>query len=127
MEPQANPATTYNARTAPVFERLRTVAEYLATISQSATEGLIWRDEDGRFHFLSSVSGLVIGRSNGLPQEVPDRTMSRQHFRLEGAELTDLGSSNGTWVNDRRREALALVHGDVVRAGRQIFVFREKR
>lgn len=54
-----------------------------------------------------------------LPAE--DLRASRRHavFELvgDGLEVRDLGSTGGTWVNDRRVERSALAEGDVVRLG----------
>ena len=49
--------------------------------------------------------------------------VSRVHCRLTVSdagllEVQDLESTNGTWVNDRRVERLALAAGDRLRVGR---------
>ena len=44
--------------------------------------------------------------------------ISRQHaVILEGVELEDLGSSNGTWYQGQRIERRKLQHGDELRFG----------
>jgi hypothetical protein len=64
---------------------------------------------------------LTIGRApeNGLV--VRDGRASRQHARIDvrrgSLVLTDLRSTNGSWVNDRRVESIALGEGDQVRIG----------
>jgi Protein of unknown function (DUF3662)/FHA domain len=64
---------------------------------------------------------LTIGRApdNGLV--VPDGRASRHHARIDlrrgSLVLTDLGSTNGSWVNDRRVESVALGEGDRIRIG----------
>jgi serine phosphatase RsbU (regulator of sigma subunit)/pSer/pThr/pTyr-binding forkhead associated (FHA) protein len=72
---------------------------------------------------------VVIGRSRSAGLHFDERTLSRLHARLEPADggwrLTDLGSSNGSFVNGRRvRAATALRDGDVVRLGSFSFAFR---
>jgi len=68
------------------------------------------------------VSGnLVIGRGE-VDFQVVDDGVSRQHLairRLPGGEvqLRDLGSLNGTYVNDRRVEEILLSDGDKIRIG----------
>ncbi|WP_432840097.1 FHA domain-containing protein [Dactylosporangium sp. CA-092794] len=51
-----------------------------------------------------------------------DRDVSRRHARLDVVEqqlvLTDLGSTNGTFVNDERVTRRVLVPGDLLRIGR---------
>jgi hypothetical protein len=69
---------------------------------------------------------LTIGRApdNGLV--LADSRASRHHARLYGRRgaliLTDLGSTNGSWVNDRRIDEMALGEGDQVRIGDTILV-----
>ena len=75
-----------------------------------------------------SVDGrpLTIGRApdNGLV--LRDGRVSRHHARLYGRRgallLADLGSTNGSWVNDRRVEEMALGEGDRIRVGDTILV-----
>jgi pSer/pThr/pTyr-binding forkhead associated (FHA) protein len=61
-----------------------------------------------------------------------DATASRLHAVLErfpaGWCVTDLGSSNGTWVNGERIWAShRLRHGDEIRAGQSRVIFRDAR
>jgi hypothetical protein len=64
---------------------------------------------------------LTIGRAadNGLV--LRDGRASRHHARIDARRgtlvLSDLGSTNGSWVNDRRVEAIALGAGDRIRVG----------
>lgn len=64
---------------------------------------------------------LTIGRApdNGLVLE--DGRASRHHARIDTRRgslvLTDLGSTNGSWVNDRRIDSIALGEGDRLRIG----------
>ncbi|WP_434741470.1 FHA domain-containing protein [Micromonospora sp. SH-82] len=66
---------------------------------------------------------LVIGRAPSSDVVVDDPHLSRRHaaVRRTGAEtsLVDLGSTNGTWLNDRRiADVEQLADGDVIRLGR---------
>jgi hypothetical protein len=69
---------------------------------------------------------LTIGRApdNGLV--LADSRASRHHARLYGRRgalvLTDLGSTNGSWVNDRRIDEMALGEGDQIRIGDTVLV-----
>jgi pSer/pThr/pTyr-binding forkhead associated (FHA) protein len=84
----------------------------------------------------SPVERLVIFGREDLPDFLilHDSPISREHFGIERDDqgrfnLIDLGSANGTFLNGRRLESNAirwLKQGDVVRAGRQEFTFREK-
>ena len=77
----------------------------------------------------------IFGREDHTDfQILDDSQISREHFGVERDDqgrfsLIDLGSVNGTFLNGRRLESNAirwLKHGDVIRAGRQEFTFREK-
>ena len=64
--------------------------------------------------------GLVAGRLEDSGLVLTEGHPSRQHARFSVAGSTlnveDLGSSNGTFVNDERISgAVALTHGDKVR------------
>lgn len=75
-----------------------------------------------------SVDGrpLTIGRApdNGLV--LFDGRVSRHHARMYGRRgallLADLGSTNGSWVNDRRVDEMPLGEGDRIRVGDTILV-----
>jgi len=64
---------------------------------------------------------LTIGRSSDNGLVLRDGRASRHHARIDvrrgSLVLTDLGSTNGSWVNDRRIESIALGEGDHVRIG----------
>ncbi|MCK1797102.1 FHA domain-containing protein [Streptomyces sp. XM4193] len=66
---------------------------------------------------------LSIGRAPGSILRLTDHTVSRAHAQVrytgQGWTLRDLGSSNGTWVNERRITGAVTVRpGDRVRFGR---------
>jgi hypothetical protein len=64
---------------------------------------------------------LTIGRAPDNSLVLFDGRVSRHHARLYGRRgallLADLGSTNGSWVNDRRVEEMALGEGDRIRVG----------
>ncbi len=69
---------------------------------------------------------FVVGRSSraDFPM-VRDVLLSRDHFRIEKQNLAyhliDLGSTNGTKVNDLRVERVLLREGDVISAGQSTY------
>lgn len=70
----------------------------------------------------------TVGRSRTSTVRLEDESVSRNHAvldcRLGKARLTDLGSSNGTHVGDRRVSGEAvLLHGAVVRFGHVVARF----
>ena len=69
---------------------------------------------------------FIVGRSVFVHCPVPeDRALSRDHFMIEinppQCELRDLGSTNGTFVNNNRVDRVRLVSGDVIAAGQSVF------
>ena len=72
---------------------------------------------------------VTIGRgSEGVDHALDGTRVSRRHFRLEplpegGHMLVDLGSSNGTFVNDRRVTSVVLEPFDRVRVGDHVLVY----
>lgn len=90
-----------------------------ARLCQRTIEG-ITRDV---YHLLRDET--VIGRETGDIVFTADPFMSRRHAALrktsEGFVLTDLDSSNGTFVALRANEAMALSNGDFVRIGQHLF------
>ena len=83
---------------------------------------------------------LVLGRFDPLTRVTPDvdltfedkwdRKISRRHSKIVAHrgqyELVDLGSRNGTWLNDQRlplESKLGLQIGDMVRLGNCVFYF----
>lgn len=69
----------------------------------------------------------VVGRSSGADIQVDDSGVSRKHveFRItpQGVILTDLGSTNGTFVEGHRVEAATLLDGNQITIGRTRILF----
>lgn len=71
---------------------------------------------------------MSIGRENAAIT-LQDSEVSRRHAVIRpvpgGVEIQDLGSTNGTWVNDRRAEGPTVVRpGDLLRVGQLTFDVR---
>jgi hypothetical protein len=86
----------------------------LLTVAGGAMRGLSFRIGRG---------SQVIGRAPSADIVLPDPHLSRRHATVQltaaGVTLTDLGSTNGSWLNDQRITGSAqLADGDVVRLGR---------
>jgi hypothetical protein len=64
---------------------------------------------------------LTIGRASDNGIVLRDGRASRHHARIDGRRgslvLSDLGSTNGSFVNDRRVDSIALGEGDRIRVG----------
>jgi predicted Zn finger-like uncharacterized protein len=59
---------------------------------------------------------VLIGRGSAMDIQLRDSEVSRRHAALEirdpNVTLTDLGATNGTWVNAARIDSAALDHQD---------------
>ena len=64
----------------------------------------------------------IAGRSGECEIFLGDVTVSREHARFSvdanGLSMTDLGSTNGTYVNGKRHEAGRLAEGDELLIGK---------
>jgi DNA-binding winged helix-turn-helix (wHTH) protein len=74
----------------------------------------------------------ILGREGEGVLPVKSTTVSRRHARIVidagGAMIEDLGSKNGTYVNDRRvNKRTPIVDGDQVRVGSVLFTFRRSQ
>lgn len=84
----------------------------------------------GRSFIFDRHDTFIVGRSRSVHCSVPeDSALSRDHFLLEVnppfCELRDLGSTNGTFVNERRvRDRIRLKPGDRILAGSSVFGVR---
>lgn len=72
--------------------------------------------------------GVVsLGRSSTATIVLDDVSVSRRHAEVradaEGYRIVDLGSLNGTYVNDMAVEEALLAHGQEIRIGRFKLVF----
>ena len=83
---------------------------------------------DGR-RFEHDVPGdsLVVGRSSRADLALADRALSREHARLsrdaEGWSVEDLGSHNGTRLNEAPVEGVRRLHdGDTISVGGSVIV-----
>jgi len=70
---------------------------------------------------------VVIGRENDCDFVLNDDDVSRHHARIEVSSsqytITDLESTNGTLVNNRKVSQAVLASGDMIRVGKTILKF----
>ena len=120
--------------TAPGLETCNDVFQFahLSTLGQQGHEPKSWlvqiypAQSIGRFVNLTGDS-ITLGRDDQCNMTFDDGAVSRQHARIERVGdryvITDLGSRNGTFVNDQAVPSQALSDGDRVRVGHQILKF----
>jgi len=70
----------------------------------------------------------VIGRKPDVDLLLRDGRVSRRHCKIllsdKGPQIVDLGSTNGTFVNEARVEKRYLQDGDLIRLGETVIKFR---
>ena len=71
---------------------------------------------------------MVIGRSPNVQIVINEQSVSRNHAQCNAGEnsivIADLGSSNGTYVNDEKiSSGYSLRDGDIIRLGNVVFKF----
>jgi two-component system cell cycle response regulator len=83
----------------------------------------------GHRYFLTQHE-MTLGRDSAADITVSDQSISRKHATVTKEKgkvyLTDLGSSNGTYINDKKvaaGEKVALVKEDMIKLGNSIFKF----
>ncbi len=89
---------------------------------------LFWVQRDGGVVEIPITKDrIVIGRGNAADVKIPIAAISTQHAAIvrnsNGISIEDLKSTNGTRVNGRRVENLALKHGDQIEVGTERLVF----
>jgi len=69
----------------------------------------------------------IVGREAAEGIQLEDSSVSRQHCRITreggGARIVDLGSHNGTFVNEVPVREHSLAHGDRIKVGKSLLLF----
>lgn len=83
---------------------------------------LLYRDAQGRDASVDiPPEGVFLGRATDCAVRTDDAMVSRKNCKISLQNgrwmVEDLGSSNGTFVNEQRIQKQALAHADVVRCG----------
>lgn len=96
------------------------------TEARDACLVIIYGDDLGRRIPLGA-EPCVIGRSSKCDVQIDQESVSRNHARIvrgpNGYVCRDLGSTNGTYVNDELIDEVMLRDGDQLKIGRTIFKF----
>lgn len=83
-------------------------------------------DIDGtRYHLTGAQT--IVGRGGESDIVVDDNGVSRMHVKFEvtprGTVLTDMGSTNGTFVEDQRVSEVTLLDGNAITIGRTTMIY----
>ena len=131
-EDRKKPGTTRRDGHLPssaLFRRLQFVAKIMETAGTGSGPRIAWRDgrTDVHQYALPADRPLVAGRDPSADICGENGQLSRKHFEVlpgpNGPTLRDLNSRNGTRVNGNPVKEHLLRDGDVIEAGRQVFVF----
>lgn len=80
-----------------------------------------WRDANGTTQRADVSRALVVGSSTHCAIQLADRSVSRVHVELaprdDGLWVRDLGSRNGTYVNEVRVTGALVPDGGIIRLG----------
>jgi len=107
-------------------KRCQLASFYIQAVAIGRTSFLITNLMQAEISYNTAIaSSWLIGRSLTCAITVRDASVSRchaviSHHRHEGFSITDIGSSNGTWVNRRRipvMERRSLQDGDLIQVG----------
>lgn len=119
-------------------DALATLLASLDSDSKIAVEAIINGDDDRSMvvihrgpskgsRFLITESSCSIGRSPESAIFLDDVTVSRSHAQISkgalGFELLDLGSLNGTYVNNASVKSVQLKTGDEIQVGKFHLIF----
>jgi diguanylate cyclase (GGDEF)-like protein len=109
----------------------KTVVTVISKITDRSSLGpaalvMIYGADLGRKYTLEKAE-LVIGRSTKCDIQIDQESVSRMHAKLvmdgDAPVIKDLGSTNGTLVNDAPIQEARLQNQDYVKIGRTIFKF----
>ena len=129
--PQGYPAPGMAQRTI-AMDAAAIAAPLISTRDQGENVGWLVPLEGAQTGELLQFNGrVVVGTVEGCDFKFFDASISSRHAELnvdpQGRfRITDLGSTNGTYVNDKKIASIELVDGDNIRLGRTTFRFKTK-
>lgn len=124
-------AERVGSRSEPVNLRRKTVVTVISKIGDRRPRAdaclvVIYGQNIGH-KFPVKPGELMIGRSSQAHLQIDHESVSRRHARVVTAEssvtVSDLGSTNGTYVNDEPVDTRELRDGDLIKVGRTILKY----
>ena len=95
-------------------------------VAKEACLVVIYGQDLGKKYNLDQPAVLA-GRSSKCDIQIDQESVSRNHAKIintgKSIILRDLGSTNGTYVNDELIDEYVLQDGDLIKIGRTIFKF----
>lgn len=129
--PPPPPGSDHDADTTAVLSgEQEALKRELARAREQAACFIIIRGHPQGHRFSLAAPEMIIGRDESAALVVSDPSISRKHAKITQAEgrvtLTDLASSNGSFVNDTKLEpgtSVVLMKEDMIKLGNTIFKF----
>ena len=123
----ASPEDALNALLASMDLQSRSAIQAIIDGNQDHSMVVIHRGPAKGARFLISENICSIGRSPESSIFLDDVTVSRAHAQIskssEGFEISDLGSLNGTYVNNGSVKSVSLKTGDEIQVGKYHLIF----
>src|SRR5437879_5749218 len=117
-------SSSTGARSKTVVTVISKIAE--KPVGKDACLVVIYGLELGRKYNLENAN-IIIGRSSKSDVQIDQESVSRNHAKIintgKSIILRDLGSTNGTYVNDQLIDEYVMRDGDFIKIGRTIFKF----
>jgi diguanylate cyclase (GGDEF)-like protein len=129
--PPPPPASNDEADTTAVLSgEQEALKRELARAREQAACFIIIRGHPQGHRFSLAQPDMIIGRDEAAQVVVSDPSISRKHAKISQVDgrvtLTDLASSNGSFVNDKKLEpgtSVVLMKEDMIKLGNTIFKF----
>jgi two-component system cell cycle response regulator len=118
-------------KTAVLHGDQETLNKELAKAKEQEACLIIIRGTPQGHRFFITQDEMTVGRDPSADISVSDQSISRKHAKLtrepdRKVKLTDMGSSNGTFVNDKKvaaNDSVILAKEDMIKLGNSIFKF----
>ncbi len=120
----------YTDRTTVLQADQETIRKELAKAKEQEACLIIIRGTPQGHRFFLTQSEMILGRDPAVEITINDQSVSRRHVKFtkeaDRVKMTDLGSANGSFVNDKRiatGESAYLEKEDMLKLGNSIFKF----
>ena len=130
VPPNDNDDTDLNDKTTVLQGDQETLRKELQKAKEQDACLIVIRGQPQGHRFFLTQREMIIGRDAAADITLPDQSISHKHAKVirEGktTHLLDLGSSNGTFVNDRKLNAgdqIVLAKEDMIKMGNSIFKY----
>lgn len=127
--PAGGRAINEDTEEVPVLDLKEKTIEVARLQSKAAMLRVVKGGAEGQEYQLEGDS-ISVGRSSMCDIRLFDKAVSRVHAYIrhtgEGYIISDFGSKNGTYVNDKKIQEIKLTSGDRIRLGETVLVFEER-